>query len=202
MSVNRIVLGAGGLVLGLLAWRVQASAGGGEYVSDSDSGGVVDDLLHVVDDYSFESLGVRITAGTWLNDLNGRGAAYKGALRAAEIKNGIPANLLARLAWQESRFRDDIIKGRTVSSAGAVGIMQIVPRWHPGVNPLDPAASIDYAGGFLASLHRQFGTWELALKAYNWGPGNVQAWQAGKKSQPVETMLYSQQILSDIQGVA
>ena len=117
---------------------------------------------------------------------------------AAERKYGIPHNLLARLAWQESRFREDIISGRTVSSAGALGIMQIVPRWHPGVNPLNPDAAIDYAGGFLASLKRQLGTWELALKGYNWGAGNVKKWLAGELSEPLETRLYSSQILNDV----
>ena len=103
-----------------------------------------------------------------------------------------------RLAYQESRFRPDIISGQTVSSAGAVGIMQIVPRWHPEVNALDPAAAIAYAGKFLASLYRQFGTWELALQAYNWGPGNLKKYLAQGGTLPVETANYSGQILTDI----
>jgi len=152
-----------------------------------------------VDDWINDNLGTRIM-GNWINDLNTRGAPYKNALANAEAKYGIPDNLLARLAWQESRFRADIISGKTVSGAGALGIMQIVPRWHPSVDPLDPFAAIDYAGKFLSSLYRQFGSWELALKAYNWGAGNVKAWLAGSKSQPLETLNYSAQILSDIGG--
>ena len=134
----------------------------------------------------------------WVNDLNGRGARYKPLLAAAEKRYGIPSGMLARLAWQESRFRDDIVSGRTVSSAGAMGIMQIVTRWHPGVDPLNPAQAIDYAGQFLARLYKKFGTWELALKAYNWGEGNLVKWLRGEKIEPLETRLYSAQILSDL----
>lgn len=124
---------------------------------------------------------------------------YVRLLAAAENKHGIPSGMLTRLAYQESRFRHDIITGATVSSAGAQGIMQIVPRWHPGVDPLVPADAIDYAGKYLASLHRSFGTWELALQAYNWGPGNLRKYLNRElASIPLETRNYSGQILADL----
>lgn len=100
-------------------------------------------------------------------------AKYLPLLNAAELKYGIPKDLLARQAYQESRFRDDIVSGKTVSSAGALGIMQIVPKWHPGVDPLNVSAAIDYAARYLTQLKKQFGSWTLALAAYNAGPGNV-----------------------------
>lgn len=62
------------------------------------------------------------------------------------------------------------------SAAGAVGIMQIVPRWHPELGEagaLDPARAIPYAAQFLRQLHNQFGSWTLALAAYNAGPATV-----------------------------
>lgn len=171
--------------------------------SDTGSGGgwdgtALDSIASSIDGAIYDTTGYRIMTGNWLDDLNGRGASYKGALAAAESANGIPPLLLARLAWQECRFRADIISGATVSSAGAIGIMQIVPKWNPGVNPLDPIASINYAGKKLAGLYRMFGTWELALKAYNWGEGNVKKWLAGTLSQPLETSNYSSQILADV----
>lgn len=126
-------------------------------------------------------------------------ARYIALLNAAEQKYGIPQNLLVRLAYQECRFREDIIAGRTVSAAGAVGIMQIVPRWHPDVNPLVPELAIDYAGKFLSGLHRQFGTWELALQAYNWGSGNLKKYLNNQTATlPRETQNYSNQILADL----
>lgn len=128
-------------------------------------------------------------------------AVYVQLLRSAEVRSGIPHGMLVRLAYQESRFRQDIITGKTVSSAGAVGIMQIVPRWHPTVNPLDPAAAIAYAGNYLASLYRQFGTWEMALQAYNWGPGNLKKYLQQGGALPLETANYSGQILADLNSI-
>lgn len=98
---------------------------------------------------------------------------YRNSITAAEIREGLPHNLLARLLWQESRYRPEIIDGTVKSPAGAVGIAQIVPRWHPTVNPLDPFASIDYAARYLRDLRRQTGSWDMALAAYNWGIGNL-----------------------------
>jgi len=99
---------------------------------------------------------------------------YLVEIRNAEATNGLPFNLLGRLLYQESRYRPDIISGATPSPAGALGIAQIVPKWHPNVNPLDPVASIRYAGRFLAQLKKQLGTWDKAVAGYNTGAGNVQ----------------------------
>ncbi len=99
---------------------------------------------------------------------------YLVEIRNAETTNGLPFNLLGRLLYQESHFRPDIISGQKPSAAGALGIAQIVPKWHPGVNPLDPVASIRYAGRFLAQLKKQLGTWDKAVAGYNTGAGNVQ----------------------------
>jgi len=121
---------------------------------------------------------------------------YGPLLNATEDKYGIPRDLLFRLAYQESHFRSDIIDGSTASPAGAQGIMQIVPAYHPGVNPLDPAAAIDYAGNFLVSLYHQFGSWALALAAYNAGPGNVRKYNGIPPF--AETQAYVSNILSDV----
>lgn len=193
-----LIFAVAGLLAGFMAWR-SGDGGGDDGGDDSGGSSSVDDIVNTVDDFAEQTFGVRVM-GNWLNDLNGRGAAYKPMLAAAESRYGIPSGMLARLAWQESRFREDIISGKTVSSAGAMGIMQIVPKWHPGVDPLNPGAAIDYAGRYLSSLYRQFGSWELALKSYNWGAGNVTAWLAGKKIEPLETRNYSSQILADIGG--
>lgn len=121
---------------------------------------------------------------------------YLYLLNRAEIKHGLPENLLVRVAYQESRFRDDIVNGETLSSAGAVGIMQIVPRWHPDVNPLDVGAAIDYAGRYLRQLYDRFGSWRMALAAYNWGQGNLS--RQGFESAPKETRDYVEQIAGDV----
>lgn len=125
-----------------------------------------------------------------------RGEKYLPMLNAAEDRYGIPRDLLARQAYQESRFRDDIISGSTVSPAGALGIMQIVPKFHPDADPLDVRAAIDYAARFLSNLKQQFGSWALALAAYNAGPGNVRKY--GGVPPFDETRKYVAQIIADV----
>lgn len=122
---------------------------------------------------------------------------YLPFLHDAEIAHGLPRGLLVRVAYQESRFRPEIISGALTSSAGAIGIMQIVPKWHPDVNPYNAYESIDYAGSYLAKLHKQFGSWELALASYNWGPGNVSK-KPHFDSWPLETQNYVAQISNDV----
>lgn len=126
-----------------------------------------------------------------------RGREYKLIFDVACEDFRLPPGLLARVAWQESRFREDIISGRKVSKAGATGIMQIVPRWHPNVDPLDVPAAIRYAAKYLAHLRDVFGTWELALAAYNWGPANLFKYRGQREKWPLETSNYSREILAD-----
>lgn len=126
------------------------------------------------------------TAGPYLDDI-----------QKAELQNGLPKNLLARLLYQESRYREDIISGELKSGAGAVGIAQIVPKWHPNVNPLDPIASIYYAAGYLKQNIDKFGgSLEKGLAAYNWGPSNVLL--KGLSEAPEETRNYYTEILNDV----
>jgi len=125
-------------------------------------------------------------------------AKYATAIRDAEQKNGLPTDMLARLLWQESRYREDIITGAVRSPAGALGIAQFMPATarDMGINPLDPFQAIPAAGRYLASLYRQTGTWEKALAAYNWGIGNVL--RRGMAAAPPETRNYFSQILADV----
>lgn len=128
---------------------------------------------------------------------------WRADISAAEARHGIPAGLLARLLYQESRYRSDVIDGRTRSRVGAKGIAQIIdltgraPGY--GVAPIidasgdhrtDPARSIAFAGAYLAAMHRTFGTWPLALAAYNWGPGYLAQWQRNQRVMPSETRTY------------
>ena len=96
---------------------------------------------------------------------NGYGTTVQKAAQA----NGIPPEILAGLLETENGW-----KATGVSTSGARGIAQIMPQYHPGVNPDDPIASINYAAKYLSGLQRQFGgDMRLALIAYNAGPGNV-----------------------------
>ena len=157
-------------------------------------------------DEGLESLGETMT--TIANKLWTPPAAakpYLTAIKAAEQKYGLPENLLARLLQQESRFRQDIITGKTKSPAGAVGIAQFMPNTAKqyGVNSLDPFSSIDGAGRYLRDLYKRFGKWSDVLASYNWGQGNMSAFLStglGAKGQPMpkETKNYFSQILADL----
>ena len=89
-------------------------------------------------------------------------------IAAMEDKYGVPAGLLSRLIDRESAFNP-----RAKSKAGALGLMQIVKKWHPKVDPFNETEAITYGAKYLADRFRQFGDWEKALAAYNWGQGNL-----------------------------
>lgn len=94
---------------------------------------------------------------------------YRALAREFAADSGIDADIFERQIQQESRFDP---KAR--SSAGAVGIAQIVPQWHPTVEPTDPIASLRYAASLMALyLDRYHGDYATALAAYNAGPGAV-----------------------------
>jgi peptidoglycan DL-endopeptidase CwlO len=98
------------------------------------------------------------------------GVPYAGLFTAAGAKYGVSPAVLAAMASQESGFN-----ASAVSSAGAEGLMQFMPSTAAGlgVNPLDPASSVDGAARYLSSLTGRFGSTSLALAAYNAGPGTV-----------------------------
>jgi cell wall-associated NlpC family hydrolase len=90
---------------------------------------------------------------------------------SAAARSGVPASLLAAVAKQESGFNVN-----AVSSAGAEGIMQLMPSTASGlgVNPLDPAQAINGAAQLLGHYLQQYnGSVSLSLAAYNAGPGAV-----------------------------
>lgn len=125
-------------------------------------------------------------------------APYITAIKAAENKYNLPDNLLARLLHQESRYRADIITGKTKSRVGATGIAQFMPATAKqfNINPSNPFQSIDAAGLYLSKLYNRFGQWDKALAAYNWGQGNVS--RKGLVNAPLETRNYYTQIMRDI----
>lgn len=100
----------------------------------------------------------------------GSSGSYDAAFRAAETANGLPTGLLAAVARVESGLRPD-----AVSPAGARGLMQFMPGTarEMGIDPMDTQQAIEGAGRLLASHLRTFGSLDLALAAYNAGPGAV-----------------------------
>lgn len=216
------VLGAGATAVAVWLWLRSRTPAGEVSITEigDDPAGFIDftppdiqvdmPTLAAVDvEYTtLESIavGARKVASTISSWFHPSGEQYRPLFDAAEAKYGIPHGLLFRQAFQESRFRTDIITGVVRSAAGAVGIMQIIPRWHPSLDPgdaaaderaaLDPARAIPYAAKYLSQLRKQFGSWPLALAAYNWGPGNVSKNPPDKW--PTETRNYVADITADI----
>jgi hypothetical protein len=95
-------------------------------------------------------------------------AVLRAYAREAAVANGIDPNIFERQINAESAFDPN-----AVSSAGAVGIAQILPSWHPNVDPTDPYASLDYAARLMRGYVSHFGSYTLALIAYNAGPGRL-----------------------------
>lgn len=68
------------------------------------------------------------------------------------------------------------------SSAGALGLMQVMPATFKEVagklgiknpDPLNPEHNVAVGERYINDMVGQFGDLKLALAAYNWGPGNV-----------------------------
>ena len=95
----------------------------------------------------------------------------------------VPVDLILAVIKTESKFKSD-----AVSSAGAVGLMQMTPdtfswlcekRADVSDDPnllYTPAVNISYGTYYLDMLYSEFGSWETALAAYNAGPSNVRKW--------------------------
>jgi len=127
---------------------------------------------------------------------------YRAIITEAAQRYGIDPNLLLRQAQQESAFNP-----LAHSPAGAAGLFQQMPgtALQPGfgVKPmsslddrLDPYKSADQGAQYMAAMLKRYGgDVNHALIAYNWGPGNADAYRAGrKKNLPAETRDYVRKI--------
>ncbi|HMK98121.1 MAG TPA: transglycosylase SLT domain-containing protein [Acidimicrobiales bacterium] len=118
-------------------------------------------------------------------------SAYAPEMASAASTYGVPVQLLAAVASTESSFQPD-----AVSSAGAQGLMQLMPGTASslGVDPFDPSQAIVGAAQLLSSYHARYGSWALALAAYNAGPNAVD--EFGGIPPYGETQAYVQTVLA------
>ena len=97
---------------------------------------------------------------------------------------------------------------RAISSAGAMGLMQVMPatwaelrvRHRLGGNPYDPRDNILAGAAYLRELHDRYGSPGF-LAAYNAGPGRYEEHLAGRPL-PAETRAYVATLAPQIGGRA
>ena len=123
-----------------------------------------------------------------LDELQREGVAR--AVVKAEQEHGLPALLVLALIEQESHFRP---KAR--GPGGSLGLMQLMPRvrarprrahtaspWQGARTLHDPVKNVHLGVLYLAEMRDAFGSADLAMAAYNIGPGAVQKRLARGKS--------------------
>ncbi len=146
------------------------------------------------------ALGDMGTAGGFAGPelIDTRPRAYEWLVVPAANRYGLDPNLLLAVMRVESAYQKHI-----VSYAGAVGLMQIMPRTGTliahalGENDftpadlLNPELNVEFAAWYLSSLIRRFdGRLPLAIASYNGGPHNVRRWiQEGAEGTPVDVLL-------------
>lgn len=95
---------------------------------------------------------------------------YLQMAKDAARRHGVPSDLFLRLVQQESNW-----KPNARSHKGAIGLAQLMPGTARvlRVNPHDPYENLEGGARYLAQQYRTFGSWRLALAAYNAGPAAV-----------------------------
>lgn len=101
--------------------------------------------------------------------------SYKGeyleVAKAAARKHNIPEDLFLRLVQQESGWNH-----MAVSPKGATGLAQLMPDTADllQVDINDPEENLEGGARYLRMMYDRFGSWRLALAAYNAGPMAVE----------------------------
>lgn len=113
-------------------------------------------------------------------------------VREAAQRFGIPERWILAVIRVESAGRT-----RAMSSAGAMGLMQLMPgtwarqraRFGLGSDPFDPRDNILAGTSYLREMYDRYGA-QGFLAAYNAGPGRYEQWRDRGRNLPLETHRY------------
>jgi Transglycosylase SLT domain len=106
------------------------------------------------------------------------------------------------------------VDGAESSHGADLRMWRVEPSGPQGPMQVTAAAALDVGGGdrfdiaenrllgraYLARMYRRYGNWPDAIAAYNWGPGNVDAWIDARRSGdkfPLEVERYRDRVLRD-----
>lgn len=131
----------------------------------------------------------RLAAATEL-----RRARFYPLMAAVACEAGVPTHLFDALVTQESRYNP-----AALSPKGAIGLAQLMPGTARSLGVSDPWNVVQNLRGGARYLRRQldeFGRYDLALGAYNAGPGRIR--QYGRVPPFRETLAYVSTILTDV----
>jgi len=125
-------------------------------------------------------------------------AQVQQAIAESAERHAVSAPLAQAVAWQESRFRQDV-----VSPKGALGVMQLMPATARtlGVDALDLKGNVEGGVAYLQQMLARFGgDLPRALAAYNAGPEAVQRY--GGVPPYAETRAYVRAILGRLSAAS
>ena len=118
---------------------------------------------------------------------------YAAHITEAAQRFGIPEHWIAAVLRAESA--GDV---RAISSAGAMGLMQVMPatwaelraRYRLGRDPYDPRDNILAGAAYLREMWDRYGNVAAMLAAYNAGPARYDDYLATGRALPAETRAY------------
>lgn len=97
---------------------------------------------------------------------------FTSLIQSVEQKYSMPSGLLSAQLMAESGMNPTAYNP---AAGGAYGIAQFQPATAEqfGVNPLDPASSINGAGQYMSQLYQSTGSWVSALQKYGTLPSDL-----------------------------
>lgn len=151
-----------------------------------------------------------LASGTHLQQSLMRARPYLFFVLEEVKKRNMPAEL-ALLPFLESSF--NVRRGNGLNPAGLWGLMPVAARHLNLANTpfkderRDIVRSTEAALDLMQELYTKYGDWNLALAAYNWGPGNMsKAIENNKRrrlptdylslNMPIETMVFVPKLLA------